>query len=137
MSRRPLRLARWLRSLLLLAPVLLLAAGLPSARAQPACSNSLFVVQLEDRPDGAALRQRLGPEHRRWVAAMAGRIVAAGSLHPQPAAPAQGGLWLVRADDVAEVRELVQQDPFWRGGLRRSLEIRLWCRGFPAGPLRL
>lgn len=149
--RRPRRLRRaaalqglqWLFWLLPLLPLGLPqpAASQPAASApaasEPACANGLFIVQLEDRPDRAALRQRLVQDHRRWVASMQARIVAAGSLHAQPQDPAQGGLWLVRGSDPAEVRALVQQDPFWRGGLRRSLQIRFWCRGFPAGPASL
>ncbi|MEB3331898.1 MAG: YciI family protein [Synechococcaceae cyanobacterium] len=119
-----------------LMPLLPLILLLP-ARAEPACLAGLYVVQLQDRPDRAALRQRLGPEHRRWVASLRGRIVAAGSLHAQPQAAAEGGLWLVRGADLSEVRALVQQDPYWRGGLRQALQIRFWCRGFPPGAVSL
>jgi uncharacterized protein YciI len=60
------------------------------------------------------------------------RIRAAGPLLEDDD-KAAGGLWLVDADGVEAVRALVQGDPFWPTGLRRSVRVLRWKQVFADG----
>ena len=44
-----------------------------------------------------------------------------------------GGLWLVHADRQEAVRELIEADPFWPTGLRKSVRILEWTQVFADG----
>jgi len=94
----------------------------------------LHVVLFEDDPAlGESVRARLMPAHQAFLAENAAAIRAAGPLlEPAGGAPA-GGLWLVEAPDAAAVEALVQADPFWPTGLRRSLRILRWRQVFAEG----
>jgi uncharacterized protein YciI len=46
---------------------------------------------------------------------------------------AQGGMWLVEADSETEVRKIVENDPFFKAGLRRSIRISQWKLVFAGG----
>jgi len=91
----------------------------------------LFAVRFTDKPEQMTLRLALMDAHLQWLRRHQGKVLAAGSLRPQPEADAVGGLWIVEAADKAEVEALLQSDPFWSGGLREGVEILSWHRAFP------
>ena|SRR3712207_2410179 len=91
-----------------------------------------FAVLFEDDPAKADVRPRLMPEHLAFLARNAARILEAGPLVEADGAPA-GGLWIVEAADAEEARALVEQDPFWPTGLRRSVRVLAWRRVFADG----
>lgn len=93
----------------------------------------LFAVLFEDEPSAPAdLRRRFMEAHLAFLEAEAARVAAAGPLL-EPCGAAAGGLWLVEAQDAAEVEALVRADPFWPTGLRRSVRILAWRRVFAEG----
>lgn len=92
----------------------------------------LFVVMFEDEPSRAEARQRLMPDHLAFLEREATRIRAAGPLLDEDGAGA-GGLWLVEAEGPAEAKELVEADPFWPTGLRRSVRVLRWRQVFADG----
>ena len=55
------------------------------------------------------------------------------SLKDAESAQSAGGIWIVDADDVAQVRSLVEADPFYPTGLRKSIRILEWTRVFADG----
>ncbi|MEL6236722.1 MAG: YciI family protein, partial [Pseudomonadota bacterium] len=101
-----------------------------------------FAVFFEDAPERADQRAAHMPAHLAFLQAHADVISAAGPLvaaaglgagpHPAPGTPA-GGLWNVTAGDAAVVRRLVEADPFWPTGLRRSVRILDWRQVFAEG----
>ncbi|MGI9463615.1 MAG: YciI family protein [Aestuariivirgaceae bacterium] len=92
-----------------------------------------FAVLFEDNPgSGAGMRARHMPDHLAFLERHAAKIDAAGPLTDADASGA-GGLWIVTADDEAEVRQLVEQDPFWLTGLRKSVRILSWMQVFADG----
>lgn len=92
-----------------------------------------FVVLFEDNPAlGADLRQRHMPAHLAFLDDHADRITTAGPLRSPQGQPA-GGLWVVEADSADAVRSLVETDPFWPTGLRRSVRILEWVQVFSDG----
>lgn len=93
----------------------------------------LFTVLFEDNPDlEVDPRAQLMPAHLAFLERRAARIRAAGPLSSESGAVA-GGLWLVEAADAAEVRALVEDDPFWPSGLRKSVRILAWKQVFAEG----
>jgi uncharacterized protein len=91
-----------------------------------------FAVLFEDDPAKADVRPRLMPEHLAFLARNADRVLEAGPLSEADGAPA-GGLWIVEAADAKEARALVEEDPFWPTGLRRSVRVLGWRRVFADG----
>lgn len=88
-------------------------------------SHPLFVVLFEDNPGHADTRARHMEAHLHFLDAHP-EIEGAGPL--LDCETVAGGLWLVAAPDAASVGRLVEADPFWPTGLRRSVRIRRWHR---------
>ena len=97
----------------------------------------LFAVIFEDNPDlEVDPRARLMPAHLDFLEGKATQIGAAGPLK-DGAGVAAGGLWLVDAGSAAEVQALVEDDPFWPSGLRKSVRILAWTQVFAEGRRRI
>jgi len=92
----------------------------------------LFVVLFEDDPSRADIRPRLMPDHLAFLEREAKRVRAAGPLLQEDGSGA-GGLWLVDADSPSDAQALVEADPFWPTGLRRSVRILRWRQVFADG----
>jgi uncharacterized protein YciI len=98
----------------------------------------LFVFMLGDRPDGAAIRTRVRPEHKDYLGAMADRIAFAGPLIGDDGNGMIGSLLVIDFPDRAAAMEWLAQEPFTRAGLYASVQvhafINLWPQkvGFPA-----
>ncbi len=96
-----------------------------------------YIVLFEDDPSRADIRQRHMPEHLAFLDRNAGHVRAAGPLRDAATGAPAGGLWLVDADSPAAVTALVQADPFWPTGLRRSVRILEWTQVFADGQRRI
>lgn len=88
----------------------------------------LYAVLFEDDPARADARDRHMAEHLAFLEREADRIRAAGPLLDGDAGA--GGLWLVEEESESAVRRLVEADPFWPTGLRRSVRILGWRQVF-------
>ncbi|MEL6599772.1 MAG: YciI family protein [Pseudomonadota bacterium] len=92
-----------------------------------------FIVLFEDAPDADAdIRKVKMPEHLAFLEANADRVSAAGPLFDADNR-GRDGLWIVEADNVAEIEALIREDPFWPTGLRKSYAIIEWTRVFADG----
>ena len=91
----------------------------------------LFIVQFEDKPDVAELRQKLLAEHFSFLESKKNQVLVAGSVREIPSDRALGGLWIIEARDEAEVRDIFKDDPFWTNGLRATVKINRWHKAFP------
>ena len=92
-----------------------------------------FTVLFEDDPDTAAdVRAAHMPQHLAFLERHADHIMAAGPLLQSDDEMA-GGLWIVEAPDRTKVRQLVEEDPFWPTGLRKSVRIHKWQQVFANG----
>ena len=90
-----------------------------------------FAVLFEDNHDTADIRARHMSDHLAFLDANADAIRAAGPLLDGDAAA--GGLWIVDAETPKAVQRLVETDPFWPTGLRKSVRILTWRRVFVDG----
>lgn len=93
----------------------------------------LFAVMFEDNPaTGADIRARHMPDHLAFLERNNAQIKAAGPLATATGSGA-GGMWLVEAGNEAGVRKLVEEDPLWPTGLRKSVQILCWNQVFADG----
>jgi hypothetical protein len=91
----------------------------------------LFVIQFRDDPAQRHLRPELMAAHLAFLKANESRIRAAGALRKESDDRAIGGLWIVDVPKYGDVRALYEQDPFWTGGLRASVEVLHFSKAFP------
>ena len=91
----------------------------------------LFIVQFEDKPGVGDLRQKLLEVHFAFLDSRKDKVLVAGSMREIPSDQPLGGLWIVEANNDAEVRDIFKDDPFWVNGLRASVRINRWVKAFP------
>lgn len=94
---------------------------------------SCYAVHFEDDPARDAVRDSCRASHLAYLAAHADRVLTAGALCREGSDVTVGGLWLVRAASELEARELIEADPYFENGLRRT--VRVW-RFEAAAPAR-
>lgn len=97
----------------------------------------IYAVIFEDEASRAEERPRLMPKHLAFLEQKAGAVRAAGPLKDTADGAAAGGLWLVEAEGPEAVQALVEADPFWPSGLRKSVRILEWTRVFAEGKRRI
>jgi uncharacterized protein YciI len=98
----------------------------------------IYIFSLIDKPDSAALRQRVRPEHKAYLAAMAERIAFAGPLVSDDGQTMLGSLLAIEFESREGAHAWLAEEPFTRAGLYASTNIHafvnLWPQktGFPA-----
>ena len=93
----------------------------------------MYAVLFEDDDSRADMRPQLMPDHLVFLERNAVGIHAAGPLKDAESDAPAGGLWVVEADNPQDVCALVEADPFWSTGLRKSVRILEWTRVFADG----
>jgi uncharacterized protein YciI len=97
----------------------------------------IFVFHLLDRPNGQALRQRVRPEHKAYLAAVADRIAFAGPLLSDDGNTMIGSVLAIEFDSREAATAWQAAEPFTRAGLYASVSVHafrnLWPQrvGFP------
>ena len=98
----------------------------------------IYIFSLIDKPDSSALRQRVRPEHKAYLATMADRIAFAGPLVTDDGQTMLGSLLAIEFDSRDAAHAWLADEPFTRAGLYASTSIHafvnLWPQktGFPA-----
>lgn len=97
----------------------------------------IFAFHLVDRPDAGGLRQRVRPEHKAYLAAVADRIAFAGPLTQDDGTTMIGSLLAIDFADRAAAERWAAEEPFTKAGLYQTVSIlpftNLWPQksGFP------
>jgi uncharacterized protein len=91
----------------------------------------LYIVQFEDKPNVAEIRQKLFQSHLEFLERRKDKVLVPGSMREVPSDRPLGGLWIVDAKDEAEIKEIFEDDPFWVNGMRASYKINRWQKAFP------
>jgi uncharacterized protein len=97
----------------------------------------LFTFILIDKPDTAALRQRMRPAHKDYLATMADRIAFAGPLTHDDGQTMLGSLLVIDFPSRDAAQAWMAQEPFTLAGLYASMSVHafvnLWPQktGFP------
>lgn len=97
----------------------------------------LFIAHYVDDPDKLHVRDKYTDDHMEYLMANTDHIVAAGPLRKDLGAPPVGAVWIVEADDVTSAEAVLDRDPFWIHGLRRSRSILHWYRAAPDYPVTI
>jgi len=92
----------------------------------------LFVIHCIDAPEGAALRDKMRPDHVVHVRSQPVAVKLAGPLLDGAGAPV-GSMVVIEAEDLATAKAFVQADPYNQAGVYRRYEIHAW--GVPASKL--
>ena len=87
-------------------------------------------VAIFDDSEGSegseAIRKEHSAAHFDYLAANSDKIVIAGGLRPGPGGWYCGGLWVMEIDSRDEGVRLVENDPYFRLGLRKGYRLLVW-----------
>ena len=92
-----------------------------------------YAVLFEDNDEFAHKRPQFMAGHLQFLDDNSDKIDAAGPLKDAATQDPAGGLWIVEADDAGQVQALVEADPFWPTGLRKSIRVLEWTRVYVDG----
>jgi len=92
-----------------------------------------YAILIEDDVNSSEQRAKYMGEHLKFLQARAKNILAAGPLMDADTDNPAGGLWLVEESDAKAARALVEADPLWPTGLRKSVRILRWKQVFRDG----
>lgn len=98
----------------------------------------IYIFTLIDRPDGLPLRLRVRPEHKAYLAAVAGRMAFAGPLVADDGQTMTGSMLAIDFESRDAAHAWLANEPFTKAGLYASISIHafvnLWPQkaGFPA-----
>jgi uncharacterized protein YciI len=94
----------------------------------------LMICPHHAGPDVAALRDRLRPAHRAWVASGGDGLarVLTGSALWNDAGDGIGNFGIIEADDEAAARAFANGDPFATGGVVKRVELTRMADSFQA-----
>ena len=92
-----------------------------------------YAVFFQDNESHADKRNEFMDDHLRFLEANSDKIGAAGPLKDSETDSPSGGLWLVEADSSAAVKKLIEADPFWPTGLRKSVRVLEWNQVYRDG----
>ncbi|MEM6985370.1 MAG: YciI family protein [Pseudomonadota bacterium] len=92
------------------------------------------IVLFDDHIEKAPLRRQHFDAHLDFLNHHGAHVCAAGPLLDEVDTQlAVGGLWLTNGLSDEAVRTLVEQDPLFATGLRRSWRIHRWVKVFDEG----
>lgn len=97
----------------------------------------IFAFHLIDRTDAGDLRQRVRPEHKDYLAAVADRIAFAGPLTKDDGQTMLGSLLVIDFESREAAERWMAGEPFTKAGLYQSVSVlpftNLWPQkaGFP------
>lgn len=97
----------------------------------------IYAVLFEDDESHADQRSAHMAAHLAFLERNARHITAAGPMTDTADGCPAGGLWLVTAEDAKTVQALVEEDPFWPTGLRKSVRIHHWIQVFATGERKI
>ena len=91
-----------------------------------------FAVYCVDKPSALDLRMATRAAHLAYIESKPIQIIMAGPLLGEDGNGMRGSLFIVEADDVAQVRRFSDADPYRRAGLFERVEIHGFRRVAPA-----
>jgi hypothetical protein len=92
-----------------------------------------YVVLFEDNDEFAHMRPKFMADHLQFLSDNSKRIEIAGPLKDGLSGEPAGGLWLIDVESVEQAQALVESDPFWPTGLRKSIRILEWTQVYAHG----
>lgn len=93
----------------------------------------IFALLFEDNDAFADMRHQFMPAHLNFLVNNKDSIQYAGPLRDAGNNEPAGGLWIVSVKNREAAQALIEQDPFWPTGLRKSIRILEWTQVFADG----
>jgi len=97
----------------------------------------MFAVVFEDNEEKTGLRALHMNEHLAFLDKNADVVRMAGPIKDAITGAEAGGMWLVKMANVDAVQQLIEADPFWPTGLRKTVRILEWNHVFSEGRRRI
>ena len=91
----------------------------------------IFSFILIDKPGAAELRQRVRPEHKAYLAAVAERIAFAGPFVADDGQTMLGSLLAIDFESRDAAHAWLAQEPFTRAGLYASTTVHAFVNLWP------
>jgi uncharacterized protein len=91
----------------------------------------IYTFFLMDKPDGGALRQRVRPEHKAYLAQVAERMAFAGPLTGDDGQTMIGSLLAIDFESRDAAQAWLANEPFTRAGLYASTSIHAFVNLWP------
>lgn len=85
-----------------------------------------FMVEANDRPNSAALRERIRPAHIAYLESNLDKLIAAGAKMADDGVTAIGSLYLIATDSREEAEAFVAADPFVTEGVLGDYVATRW-----------
>ena len=92
-----------------------------------------YLVLFEDNDEFGHMREKHMDAHLQFMADNDASFDAAGPLRDALTADPAGGVWIIDSADAAGVQALVEADPFYATGLRKSVRILEWTQTYADG----
>jgi uncharacterized protein YciI len=89
----------------------------------------LFVLHALDKPDHGHVRKANMDAHVAYLRTRPIKLVLAGPLLDADGAPV-GSMFVVEAEDLAQVTRFTQQDPYTKAGLFGAVQIHAYRKTF-------
>lgn len=98
-----------------------------------------WVVIFEDHPReiGDPIRKHQHQAHFDYLAAHSDRILIGGGLRPDQDQWYCGGLWVIEVETRDEAVVLIENDPYFTLGLRKSYRLMIWGKAPNYGAVTL
>jgi uncharacterized protein len=91
----------------------------------------IFVLRLLDKPHSAGLRQRVRPQHKAYLGAVADRIAFAGPLTEDDGTTMIGSLLAIDFADRDAALAWLADEPFTRAGLYAAVDVHAFVNLWP------
>ncbi|HSB48282.1 MAG TPA: YciI family protein [Burkholderiales bacterium] len=89
----------------------------------------LWAISCVDKPDTAAIREKVLQPHRDYLQSQKGILVLAGATQNDDGTQAIGSLFIVNVDSRAKARSFSDGDPFTKAGVFASITITRMRKG--------
>jgi uncharacterized protein len=85
-----------------------------------------WIAFFEDEPQREWIRKEHSGAHFDYLRANCQKIMLAGGLRPAPGDWYCGGLWVLEVDSREEAVKLLEADPYFKLGLRKTYRLFVW-----------
>lgn len=92
-----------------------------------------YIIETWDKPDHQPVRAANRPEHLRFLADNAAKLLACGAKLNDDGVDLGGGLYVVDTEDRAEAEAFIAADPFSKAELFQRVTITRWRKAYVAG----
>jgi uncharacterized protein len=96
-----------------------------------------WVAIFDDNPGFESVRKEHSAAHFAYLSANRDQIVLAGGLRPAPDEWYCGGLWILEVASRADAVRLIEEDPYFRLGLRKGYRLLVWSKAPGYGAVTL